>query len=87
MVVPGGTARGRSCGCGDEDRRPSLHRSGCVRGIRCTGEGGVELVGVRIVVLLGGRVVHGECIGLGGATDSDADHCFRLERSAVLVLV
>ena len=38
--------------------------------------GGVEFLGVRLVVLIGGGVVDQEGIRLGRATDGDADHCF-----------
>ena len=38
--------------------------------------GRVKLVGVRLVVLLGGRVVHGESISLDGVTNGDACMAF-----------
>ena len=51
------------------------------------GGGRVELVGVRLIVLLGGWVVDGESVDLDGATDCNALHSLRLEGRAVFVLV
>ena len=58
------------------------------RGTFVAGEmGRVELLGVRLVVLLGGRVLDRERVGLGGATYGDANHGFWLNQWASLVLV
>ena len=58
-----------------------------MRGTRCRGGGGIELVHVWLVVLIGDGIVDREGVGFGGLANGDAYHGFRMEGGATLVII